>query len=225
MELPNRDQLEASFAARVSRLTTKHRQQLLTLLGNPPDPANVPESFWSEAEDDMKRELAIILLLIFSASAARHGMAADASAAQANSFALQRSSLVAAGYRAKSREQFQTTSQRWTETTTRGGTVTRQQVADDVTSIFGPTRAEGIATTETTVAQSAGGEIAVAGTFGLSALDTWFTRDDNRVCPICAPLHEVNRDVWAVKFPNGPPAHPRCRCWILYANVPAEAQS
>lgn len=42
----------------------------------------------------------------------------------------------------------------------------------------------------------------------------WITATDERVCPVCGPLHEKQVD-WAEPFPNGvmiPPAHPNCRC-------------
>lgn len=69
MQLPNRDQLESSFAARFARLNGKLRHRLEDYLGSPPDIARVPQSFWQEVEDEMNRELAIVLLLIWSQSA------------------------------------------------------------------------------------------------------------------------------------------------------------
>lgn len=41
----------------------------------------------------------------------------------------------------------------------------------------------------------------------------WFTQDDERVCPVCGPLHLKGPVAWAHMFPGGPPAHVRCRCW------------
>lgn len=51
---------------------------------------------------------------------------------------------------------------------------------------------------------------------GLVAI--WQTAEDERVCPVCGPLHDARDARWASKFPNGPPAHPRCRCWLIYEN-------
>jgi len=82
---------------------------------------------------------------------------------------------------------------------------------------FGPNRVENIAVTETTGAASAAGEIAVDATVGRNEEDRWFTAEDQRVCPICAPLNGKTRSNWSRFFPDGPPAHPRCRCWIEYA--------
>jgi len=37
-------------------------------------------------------------------------------------------------------------------------------------------------------------------------------------CPICYPLHGTSRSTWSIKFADGPPAHPNCRChleWLI----------
>ena len=42
----------------------------------------------------------------------------------------------------------------------------------------------------------------------------WVTAEDERVCPVCGPLHDTQVD-FNEPFPNGtlvPPAHPNCRC-------------
>ena len=52
-DIPNRTALEADLARRFSRLSADHRRKLLTLLGDPPDLGNVPQSFW----DDVAGEL------------------------------------------------------------------------------------------------------------------------------------------------------------------------
>lgn len=86
----------------------------------------------------------------------------------------------------------------------------------------GPVRAEMIATTEVNRA------------FNDAVLETWraegsvkfirfMTASDERVCPICAPLHGVTTDISFAKFAHPvtgkffpiPPLHPRCRCRII----------
>lgn len=89
---------------------------------------------------------------------------------------------------------------------------------------------EAIVTTETTAAATAGGEEAVSGRRSASGnvnqadKDLWWTERDQKVCPICEPLHGKDRTIWARHFPKGPPAHPRCRCNIEYAEAEEERQ-
>jgi len=47
----------------------------------------------------------------------------------------------------------------------------------------------------------------------------WWTNNDDRVCPICGPLHEEVVDIdenfvsLGVEYQQ-PPAHVFCRCWM-----------
>ena len=83
--------------------------------------------------------------------------------------------------------------------------------------IFGATRAERIAVTETTRAYAEGNKIAwKAG--GVEKV-RWFTVVDELVCAeICAPLHETVASIEdGFDYPDGPgipPAHVACRCYI-----------
>ena len=215
-ELENRTATEQTFAARIARLNSRQRHELEQLLGWPPNPANVPASFWVQVENDMKSELAIILLLIFSASAAQHGLGGPAISTFGDGFAIARANEVGADFAANTRDRLDSLSTRWEEQI-RTGTLNRGQVQTDLVDVLGPSTAERIATTETTVATSAGGEAAAHQNGGIQQTDTWYTEKDGRVCPLCAPLHKAGRDEWMAQFPSGPPAHPRCRCWIEYA--------
>lgn len=84
-------------------------------------------------------------------------------------------------------------------------------------TLFGEPRADVIAITETTGAlseaelESANIATTAAGS-GLIVDARWFTADDERVCPVCEPLHNTAYAVFSIYFPGGPPAHPRCRC-------------
>lgn len=80
-------------------------------------------------------------------------------------------------------------------------------------------RAQSIAITETTGANSVGENVAlkqVEESKELVVEVRWITEKDGKVCPICTPLHNKNKEVWSRKFPEGPPAHPNCRCDRLY---------
>lgn len=47
---------------------------------------------------------------------------------------------------------------------------------------------------------------------GVRLVPIWRTEPD--ACKICAPLEGTTRRVWGARFPNGPSAHPRCRCGL-----------
>lgn len=80
--------------------------------------------------------------------------------------------------------------------------------------LLGEDRAEAIAITEITRAISRGEEFA-AGLIqkqGVLLECVWWTAQDERVCPICGELHGRIELFWVDEYPDGPPAHVRCRC-------------
>jgi SPP1 gp7 family putative phage head morphogenesis protein len=96
--------------------------------------------------------------------------------------------------------------------TTPGMTV--QDVAAMIEPAVGKARASNIAITETTRAAS---QATVEyrkylSQRGVMMERVWNTDADDRVCPICGPLNGKTDAVWGAEFPDGPPAHPRCRC-------------
>lgn len=54
---------------------------------------------------------------------------------------------------------------------------------------------------------------------GDNLVPVWHTEKDERVCPICSPLDRQRFEAWAERFPNGPPAHPNCRCHLEYVEL------
>ena len=90
---------------------------------------------------------------------------------------------------------------------------------DSIKVTFSVDRVESISATETTRAISAG---EASGARVIEQQDDsilspqWVTEADARVCPICQPLHLKHRPEWVDRFPDGPPAHPRCRCWLVW---------
>src|SRR5574343_402387 len=76
MEIPNRTDYDAAFARKLSRLNARQRRELITLLGHPPNIANVPPSFWEKVRKENENELAAALLLLFAESFFFHARAA-----------------------------------------------------------------------------------------------------------------------------------------------------
>jgi len=88
-----------------------------------------------------------------------------------------------------------------------------QQLIDQATN---ENRSDLVAITGITIALSAG-LFLLNGIYrsqhNVEMVEVWFTQDDERVCPICGPLHGTTPRTWRARFPGGPPAHPRCRCF------------
>lgn len=214
-ELPNRHQLQAAFAAKVARLTSSQRHKLEKHLGFPPDIARVPETFWVESQKELNEQLAAVLLLLFIASAEHHGW--DAADRMGLDFATQHAQQVSVLFTGTTRDRLAGAARGWRPD------LPRHDFQRDLVSILGPERAEALAVNETTVAQTRGGEAAIIATVGISDEDEWKTNphlSQTGPCPICKPLDGTPRTVWALKFPDGPPApHIGCVCEILYKEL------
>lgn len=92
--------------------------------------------------------------------------------------------------------------------------MTRRELVGLLDPAFGRNRAEAIAVTEVTRAHSAGMsqyQQRLAGQ-GVEMEKVWNTLADELVCPICGPLNGQPESEWRDRYPDGPPAHVRCRC-------------
>lgn len=94
-----------------------------------------------------------------------------------------------------------------------------EAVAAAIATLASDERAYTIAITETTRGASVG-ELDEVRRYeratGRQVVTAWVTEKDSLVCPICKPLDGVWRDTWQQYFPLGPPAHPRCRCYLRH---------
>ena len=233
-EISNRDELETMFGSKVLRLTRSQRNRLVVLLGSPPNVNNVPETFWMETSRSLYTEIALLLLLIGKRSALEHGATEFQAQLIATQYAEPRAREMVNGWVDHSKTILQTASQRWQGEPSPTGEPaplpTRSDAIEVSDTIFGPERVGRMASTETTAVQTAGAEAAVSLAGGTSPNDLWFTREDGKVCSTCRPLHETPRSFWSQYVPAGPPAHPDCRCYLLYEklgevrNQPAETQ-
>jgi len=96
------------------------------------------------------------------------------------------------------------------------GGYTNEQLVALLSPAFGKRRAEMIAVTEYTRSASMATTVYsnYLADFGVKTVRVWNTENDEIVkrCPICYPLNGKTDDVWSEKYPDGAPAHPRCRC-------------
>lgn len=101
-----------------------------------------------------------------------------------------------------------------------------QVLESKLAPLLGKERAERIAITEVTRMYAEGNIMAWQST-GLVSGKRWQTAYDERVCPLCGPLHgkivsltgawtmdETGAIVEGIGV-TAPPMHPRCRCWLL----------
>lgn len=83
------------------------------------------------------------------------------------------------------------------------------KLVDALAPMFGPVRADMIASTEITRAYHNSNVLAWK-EYGADGW-TYQTAVDDIVCPICGPLHD--REFPLDETENAPPVHPRCRCF------------
>lgn len=235
MQHPDRDKIEGAFAFKLARLTGRQRRRLRVLMGSPPNPANVPASFWDEVRRENEETLATLLYLVYSDNARFHAAAGnrvlgvDATQLQigrldqqAEQWARNRAAEKATAITAATRQKFVDKMVDLKTKQDAGEKITRTEFDDTLGDVFSTKKSGGVATSETTVAQSEGGDAGIEATVGISLDDLWINRPGlsrTGPCPICKPLHRTRREVWELQFPGGPPAHDYCVCEIQYSNL------
>lgn len=225
MEIPSRSAIEFKFARELSRLTTRQRNRLAKYLGFPPDLRNVPDSFWKEVEEENRGVIFGWWQSVFLASAIYHGLDAAQAEIAAQQAAERKAAEVAAGYVATTQKRLDNAADAWLEKI-QNDNMRKGELLQDLVKILGPRRVETVVVDNVTNAQTAGGEFAAQEQGLISPDDLWLTwwrirPGDGAVCQICAPLHRTTRDFWSRYFPEGPSAHPECRCIIEYRNNPS----
>lgn len=220
-DIANRRDREQQVETLLRRAIGRTRQDILSALGSPPNVANVPDSLWqqlhADVEDDTRRVIAIMMLLAIRRmnddKSIPFILPPSVAAERAAAFANARAATLADSITSTFQDRLHTV-------TNAGGT------AADMRKAMREIREEqakrgGI--TETTTANSAG-ELAYADEHeaetGVKLTATWNTERDGHVCEICAPLDGADDEDWRDDFPDGPPAHPSCRCWLEFE--PAE---
>jgi hypothetical protein len=92
--------------------------------------------------------------------------------------------------------------------------MTRAHVEAMIAARFGAARADMIAVTEITRAQSLATRYyqEYLRRAGITMVRVWRTNRDDLVCAVCGPLNGKPESAWADRYPNGAPAHAGCRC-------------
>lgn len=224
-ELPNRAQLERQVARALSRIQRERMNELLELLGDPPDFNNVPSEFWAEFEKELRDAIRPLYEGLYIAAANNAIEAAQALvgsvgvdigeiAAQAAAFASQQAFELVGGLTDTTRTQLQQKIAAFFEED-----LTIPELTASLVPTFGPARSEAIAVTEVTRAHTAA-ERAVADELkkqGFRLVAIWNTVKDDHVDDICKSRDEKEEDAgggW--DGIDAPPAHVRCRCWLRH---------
>lgn len=220
MELPDRQSRDEDAAAVLAMLSARHRQELIRLLGNPPDLSRVPAAFWKKVRRETNEEAAALLLVMFLASSTFHGAASGIEQqATARIWSAGMANEIVDSYTTTTYNRLTRYAERWTPA------ITAEEL--ELTSVLGPDRAARLGIDLNTTAQTAGGEWAVVTTVGTSPEDLWKTNPGLSMsgpCPVCEPLDGLPRYIWAAQFPTGPPEpHAGCVCELIYVNLPVPA--
>ena len=227
----NRDSLEAELAKKFSKLSARHRKELMTLLGNPPNYANVPQSFWQKVVSELNGSFVPMLADVYMEQAeflltsVPIGVDLGLINQQAVQWAQQHAGALVRGITNTTQKLVRDAVGNFFEQS-----MTLGDLGNMIGRAFGPIRAEMIAVTEVTRAASEAEVIVGEGLHdeGVDMIAIWKTRNDEAVCPICGPLNNKKaagyrgkrRPYWINPVSGGelepPPAHPRCRCSMAW---------
>ena len=215
-DIPNRDALEAQLARKLSGLSRRQMGELLEHLGDPPNIANVPASFWKESGEELAKVVTPFSERVYLEAAERMletvpiGVDWSLVNQAASSWARQYAFDLVGGINSTTRQAVgQAVGNYFSQGLTMGDLTNR------LGRIYSPIRADMIATTEVTRAAAEGERATVSEIEkeGIKMVEVWQTNNDELVCPICGPKHGKKIGTnWTRN--DGPPAHPRCRCWI-----------
>jgi len=196
--------------------------EVMALLGDPPDLMRLDEVFWSSSTGlmlaDLRPEMermALAALQTASVSATIPILWDEAVIfMEAAEWAGRYGYDLVRGITDNTRRGVQGAVTRFVETS--GETI--GQLRSELEPLFGERRAQSIAVTETTRAYAQGSRMVreELARGGLTMDEVWQASNDERMCPICGELSGKPKArgwiVMGVTY-DAPPAHVNCRCW------------
>ena len=234
----DRAALEKKLAAALGDKLNGKLPELMGFLGDPPNPDNVPETFWTDLGADLASEIKPQLQAVYASSRVDLGndlhnrFQVDPGITVDWKLAYQKAATWAENYTfdlvkgidATSRDRLQTVISGFFENQMDIG-----ELRDELEPIFGAERAAMIATTEVTNAANWGEWDTIQwieANSSINMIATWNTDEDEHVCDICGALDgqpEAGRDesdepYWELdgeQYDIGA-AHTRCRCRKSY---------
>ena len=206
------DAAEQRIKVKVQTILGKWRKKFITIISNNGVPPY--DELRKELQAALGPEIANIATEQALATAATIGVEFDS--AVVNSAALAWASRwtyeVISGIDNTTRQVVQKAMAAYTETPG----MTRGQLEELLQHAFNEYRASMIAVTETTraYAMAMNQYQEMLSHEGLKMERIWQTNNDELVCPICGPLNQQPEKRWSADFPDGPPAHVNCRCFL-----------
>lgn len=191
--------------------------EVLAVLGDPPDLNKLTDEFWRTREGELLADLRPRIERMALEAIASAGLAVPVLwdevviAREAAEWASRYSYELVRELTDNSREWLRRKVPQFIETPG----MTTGQLRQELAPAFGERRAQSIAVTETTRAYAQGGRMVQEALRrgGVEMERIWNTSGDERVCDICGPLDGVPERDWGLHS-DGPPAHPNCRCWV-----------
>lgn len=189
---------------------------LLALLGDPPDFSLLTDEWWETQTGKMiaafrpeveKMMLGAVDTMIDAGVGVDWGLAAGRAAEYASTYSYE----LVKGITDQTRKVLQNAINDYVRTPG----MTRADLEAQIAPWFSEARASRIAVTETTRAFAEGEKAAAAEAqaLGLNLVPHWHTRRDELVCPICGRLDDKKGDELGGMTP---PAHPNCRCFLTH---------
>lgn len=213
--LTSRDEFERLMERKLGRAWRRNRDELIRLLGDPPQLDKVPEQYWAGAGKEVRRAVEGVFEEIYIAQS----LAIAEQVRLTVDWALinQRAVDWAARHA--------TDMMHAVESTTRNAIIdyvqkyyqndwTLEELIDRISRIYAPERARTVAITETTnAAVQSQRETAnmIRDEYGIVMRETWVVSEYDRVCELCEP-----KDGKPCSEVGYPPEHINCACYVEY---------